>query len=68
MPPKQIKLAGGMRGTVKSIRLANGNLLILKRTEADRNEVEWVEVEPGTSDFKRWAPVACDEADPRTAA
>lgn len=68
MPPKTIKLDGGRVVTVKSIRLANGNLLIPRRTVDDRDVVDWVEVAPGSSDFKRWSSVACDEPDPRGAA
>jgi hypothetical protein len=52
--------------TVKSIHLANGNLLVLQRTAADRTKVEWVEAAPGTPLYKRWLPVAVDEPDPRT--
>lgn len=65
MPAKTIKLRSGRIVVMKSIRLANGNLLIPKRNEFDRARVDWVEVEPGTSDFKRWSSVAVDEADPR---
>lgn len=65
MPAKTIKLDGGRIVTVKSIRLANGNLLVLQRRADDRAQLEWVEVAPGTSQYKRWLPVAIDEADPR---
>lgn len=65
MPPKTIKLAGGRIIEIKSIRLANGNLLIPSRRADDRTQVEWREVEPGTGDHKRWLPVASDEPDPR---
>lgn len=65
MPPKIIKLRSGLKVTVKSILLPNGNLLIPKRLPEDRNQAEWVEVTPGTSDHKRWLPVSIAEPDPR---
>jgi hypothetical protein len=65
MPAKRVKLRSGQVIVVKAIRLPNGNLLIPKRMAHDRTEVGWAEVEPGTSDFKRWTPVAVDEPDPR---
>jgi len=65
MPAKKVTLRSGQVVVIKSIRLPNGNLLIPKRAEHDRTEVGWVEVEPGTSDFKRWSHVAEDEPDPR---
>lgn len=65
MPAKVVKLAGGRTITIKSIKLANGNLLIPSRSPEDWHAVVWREVEPGTSDFKRWWPVAVDETDPR---
>jgi hypothetical protein len=65
MPAKFVKLNGGRVVTVESIRLANGNLLIPRRREDDRTQVDWAEVEPGTSDYKRWLPVAEDKPDPR---
>lgn len=64
MPAKLIKI-GGRFLEVKSIRLPNGNLLIPARREDDRRFAVWKEVEPGTSDFKRWSGVAVDEPDPR---
>ena len=65
MPAKTIKLFGGRVVEVKSIRLQNGNLLIPRRKADDWNQAEWAEVEPGSSDYKRWLPVAVDEPDPR---
>ena len=65
MAPKVIRTKYG-KITIKSINLENGNLLIPSRSEADRDEIEWREVEPGTSDFKRWSFVAVDEPDPRS--
>lgn len=64
MPAKLVKI-GTRFLEVKSILLPSGNLLIPSRTEADRRMVEWREVEPGTSDHKRWLPVAVEEPDPR---
>ena len=65
MPPKTVKLDGGTKWTLKSIRLANGDLLIPQRHPTLRSVVDWVPVSPGTSDHKRWSSVACDEPDPR---
>lgn len=65
MPAKQIKLNGGRVVTVESIRLKNGNLLIPKRREDDPTLTKLVEVKPGSSDHKRWLPVAVDGPDPR---
>lgn len=69
MPAKIVKFrsSSGRKVEVKSIRLANGNLLILKRPAPDQRH-EWTEVAPGTSDYKRWAGVMVDEPDPRGAA
>lgn len=68
MPAKYVKMYGSGRIVeIKSIRLANGNLLIPARATHDRTQVVWKEVEPGTSDHKRWLPVAVEEPDPRTA-
>ncbi len=66
MPAKRLKL-GGRIVEIKAIRLPNGNLLIPRRQAADRDQVELVEVRPGSSDHKRWLPVAVDEPDPRSA-
>ena len=65
MAAKIIKI-GGRKIRIYSVKLPNGNLVIPKRMEHDRNEVDWVEVAPGSSDHKRWSFVACEEADPRT--
>ena len=65
MAPKVVRTKYG-KVTIKSINLSNGNLLIPSRSEADRDEIEWREVEPGTSDFKRWSSVAVNEPDPRS--
>lgn len=65
MPAKTVKFPSGRKIEMKSIRLRNGNLVIPRRMEHDRTVVEWVEVKPGTSDFKRWSGVAVDEPDPR---
>ena len=67
MPSKIVKLSGGRTIAIESIRLANGNLLIPKRKADDPSQVELVEVAPGTSDYKRWLPVAVDKPDPRIA-
>lgn len=66
MPNKTIKLNGGRIVEVESIRLANGNLLIPSRHPDDRSQAVWAEVEAGSSDYKRWLPVAVDKPDPRT--
>lgn len=65
MPAKTIKLNGGRIVTIESIRLPNGNLLIPGRDPSDRARAIWVEAEPGTSEYKRWLPVAEDKPDPR---
>lgn len=65
MPAKILKTDAGRIIEIKSIKLVNGNLLIPQRTAENRNIAEWVEVEPGTSLYKRWLPVAVDEPDPR---
>ena len=65
MPAKTIKLATGHTITIESIRLKNGNLLIPGRDPNDRTQATWVEVEPGSSDYKRWLPVSEDKPDPR---
>lgn len=67
MPAKIRKLSSGKRIVLKSIRLANGNLLVRVRSAADRTVPEWQEAAPGSSLFKRWAQVAVDEPDPRSA-
>jgi hypothetical protein len=64
MPAKHIKTASGRVVAVKSIRLANGNLLVPRRDRAT-NRAVWAEVKPGEPEYKRWLPVAVDEADPR---
>jgi hypothetical protein len=66
MPKKIIKLHTGQRIEIKAVRLDNGNLVIPARHEKDRSEPIWIEVTPGTSDYKRWLPVAVDEPDPRS--
>jgi len=66
MPAKRVKLFGGRIVEIKSVLLPNGNLVISRRMAHDRNMVDWVEVAPGTSDHKRWLPVAVKEADPRS--
>jgi hypothetical protein len=66
MPAKVIKVFGsGAKVAIKAIRLSNGNLLITKRMDHDRTQVYWAEVDPSTSDFKRWSSVIVDEPDPR---
>jgi hypothetical protein len=69
MPPKTIKMATGKKVTIKSWLLPNGNMLILQRMAHDRDLVELIEVEPGTSLFKRFSTVTVkvpdDEPDPR---
>ena len=64
MPAKFIKM-GGKIHTIKSVLLSNGNLLIPKREEGGKTETDWTEVEPGTSDFKRWFGLHEIESDPR---
>lgn len=68
MPAKTIKLDGGRIVTLKSIRLANGHLLVPVRSPEDRRQAIWQEVAPGDPLFKRWSSVAVDEPDPREAA
>lgn len=65
MPAKRVKTFGGRVVEIKSILLPSGNLLIPRRMEFNRDMVEWVEVLPGASDFKRWFMVAENESDPR---
>jgi hypothetical protein len=65
MPSKFKKLNGGRMVEIKSIHLQNGNLLIPSRHPENRKQMAWLEVEPGTSLYKRWLPVAVDESDPR---
>lgn len=70
MPPKKIKLFGGREVEVKSWLLPTGNLLILQRKpKPNRDQLEYVEVSPGTSDYKRWYGVHVivpdQEPDPR---
>lgn len=65
MPAKQVRTHGGRWITVKSVRLPNGHLVIPQRMAHDRTVTEWVEVMPGSSEHKRWLPVAEDEPDPR---
>lgn len=65
MPAKTLKTDTGKILIIKSIRLPNGNLVIPSRAEHNRKEFAWREVAPGTSDYKRWLPVAVDEPDPR---
>lgn len=67
MPAKTIKLNSGRIVVIESIRLKNGNLLIPRRRTDDWSLTELVEVEPGTSEYKRWLPVAEDKPDPRIA-
>ena len=64
MAPKVYRSKFG-KVTIKSIQLKNGNLLIPARSEQDRDEIGWKEVQPGTSDYKRWSHVAVVEPDPR---
>ncbi len=64
MAPKTIRTKHG-KLMMKSILLQNGNLLIPSRAEHDRDELTWKEVQPGSSDFKRWLPVSVQEPDPR---
>lgn len=67
MPAKYVRLQSGRVAVIKSVRLPNGNLLIPKRM-TDWSTADWVEVEPGTPDYKRWSTVAVDEPDPRETA
>ena len=64
MGPILHKLDTGGKHWIKSVKLPNGNLCILKRP-AEGGEHVWTEVAPGTSDYKRWKNVAVDEPDPR---
>lgn len=52
---------------IKSVILPNGNLLIPARTKENWKIADWIEVEPGTPEFKRWFPVSVEEPDPREA-
>jgi hypothetical protein len=65
MPAKRVKTNSGRHVEIKAVRLENGNLLTVARMPHDRNIAAWVEVEPGTKDYERWLPVACDHPDPR---
>lgn len=67
MSSKQLKTHTGRIVHMESIRLSNGNLLIPGRHPDDRSQAVWMEVEPGSSDYKRWLPVAVDKPDPREA-
>ena len=67
MPRKIVKTHSGRIVEIYSIRLPNGNLLIQVPDPADRSKAIWSEVKPGSSEFKRWLPVAEDGADPRKA-
>lgn len=60
-----MKLSTGRRVVVQSFSLPNGNLLIPSRMGHDRTLCEWVEVAPGSSEHKRWLPVAVEAPDPR---
>ena len=68
MTKKYVKFrsSSGRVVEVYAIRLPSGALLIPSRHDADRRHFTWREVAPGTSDHKRWLPVAVDEPDPRT--
>lgn len=57
---KLIKISGGRVIKMYAVRLANGNLLVQKRTGP-------VEAAPGTQLFKRWLPWAVEPDDPRIA-
>jgi len=66
MPAKYVKMHTGRVVEIKSVLLPSGNLVVPRRMEHDRKIVDWIEVVPGTSDHKRWLPVAVKEADPRS--
>lgn len=71
MAKKRIHLAQakhkGKAAHLMSVLLPNGNLVIPKIMERDPFVSCWVEVEPGTSDFKRWFPRhETNHPDPRT--
>lgn len=69
MPVKKVKVHGKVV-VVKSVVLANGNLLIPEKFIAPDGSryADWVEVMPGTPAYKRWLPVSSHEPDPRLAA
>jgi len=68
---RRLHQAHGKPVHIKSVLLENGNLVIPKIMKRKKPMVAcWVEVEPGTSDYKRWYPVhekeSAEEPDPRT--
>lgn len=63
--PAKFKKLGGRMVEIKSIKLANGNLLVPARHVDNRKVFVWLEVTPDDSLFKRWSTVAVDEPDPR---
>lgn len=67
MAPKQVKTQNGRLVVLKSVLLENGNLLIPQKFVAKDGSryADWVEVEPGTSNYKRWFTVMSEEPDPR---
>lgn len=75
MPKKnysfRLKQAGNKPVHIKAVLLANGNMVIPKILQRKPYFIAaWVEVEPGTRDFKRWWPAhekeSPTEPDPRT--
>lgn len=68
MPAKRIYLkhVRNKPTYIKSVLLPNGNLVIPKIISRNPYVARWVEVEPGTSDFKRWFTVHVVETDPRS--
>jgi hypothetical protein len=55
------------RAHLMSVLLANGNLVVPKIMQRDPFVACWVEVEPGSAEFKRWFPVhEAGRPDPRT--
>jgi len=65
MPAKTIKLSGGRKVHLFSVRLPNGNLVIITRMPHNRKIGEWKEFPPGSGEYKRWFGLAIDGPDPR---
>lgn len=61
-----LKQARGKKTYVKSILLPSGNLVVPKIMKRNPFVSCWVEIVPGSSDYKRWWPMREKERDPRT--
>lgn len=67
MPAKRVYLkhVRDKQTWIKSVLLPNGNLVIPRIISRKPYVSRWVEVEPGTADYKRWYTVHVVETDPR---